>query len=225
MLVRYRANIGALERRLAESTVEADDAAPLGRRGARRLRSNRRTTRRDARRPQEQSRRPLRRTQFHHPYREHAAQRSALQHPVGIVQYRPADLRIPRHPRRRHQRHAGVGRHHRIARPRRRRRRHRHRLQPSRPGGEHVDGAARVQRHDRQHEHPLQRRHARLQRRHQLLQSDGRSLARHARGGHDRRRRQQRRRRHRRELDGQPDGPQVHHRAGHGHPRRCHRGD
>jgi subtilisin family serine protease len=44
VLVRYRANVGALERRLTESTVESDDGAPLGRRGARRLRSNRRST-------------------------------------------------------------------------------------------------------------------------------------------------------------------------------------
>ena len=44
VLVRYRANVGANARRLAEFQAETDDGAPLGRRGARRLRSNRRTT-------------------------------------------------------------------------------------------------------------------------------------------------------------------------------------
>ena len=44
VLVRYRANVGANARRLAEVRAETDDGAPLGRRGARHLQSNRRTT-------------------------------------------------------------------------------------------------------------------------------------------------------------------------------------
>ena len=45
VLVRYRASVGAGQRRLAQFQAAADDAEPLGRRGAQRMRSGRRTTR------------------------------------------------------------------------------------------------------------------------------------------------------------------------------------
>ena len=143
VLVRYRANIGALARRLAESTVEADEAAPSA--GAVRGACDRVAA------PRARCSPPSRTipTSFTPNPISSSVSRARCptiraSTPCGDCSTPANQSRIPRHPRRRHQRHAGVGHHHRIARPRRRRGRHRHRLQPSRPGREHVDRRRRV---------------------------------------------------------------------------------